>query len=264
MRPTRLLSVMMMTLLAGCATHSFAVTEDAPAPESETTFTIVPKAAYWIPTLDGHFLVTKASQPGSGTRINVQDDLGVDDASAWSAGFDMLLNDHRFQFSFDRAPFHGSTTVDQSFIYHGAEFEAGTPVSSELTFDLWQAGYDYPLWKDDLVELRLGGRICFVQFATEVGGEQGVEKRSFTQFLPAVDLDLEVTPYPWRVGASAVYGTAGNDRELIDIEAHAGLWLGRSVTLDLGYRWMIVDLTEGTNDADLMLTGPRIALSIRF
>jgi hypothetical protein len=41
-------------------------------------------------------------------------------------------------------------------------------------------------------------------------------------------------------------------------------WLARAITLDLGYRWMIVDLTEGTNDADLVLSGPRVSLSIRF
>src|SRR5262245_46761927 len=134
MRPTPLLSVVMVTLLLGCATQSGVVPEESPPQESETKVTIAARAAYWIPTLDGHFLVTKASAPGTGTRINVQDDLGMDDASAWSAGLDVFLNDHRFQFSFDRAPFHGSTTVDQPFVYHGVTFESGTPVSSELTF----------------------------------------------------------------------------------------------------------------------------------
>jgi hypothetical protein len=296
-RPSPASTVGMLVLLAGCATQSINLT-DGPAPlgyqqqeqqqspsqaqirtqpetqeqeqaqakvqEEESAVSIVPRLGYWRPSLDGHFLVTKASAPGTGTPIDVQDDLGVDPANAWSAGVDVFLHEHRFQFSYDRAAFQGSTTIDESFIYHGADYPAGTHVGSELTFGFWRATYDYPIWQTDLTELRLGGGLCYCQFTSELSGAPGVEKRAFNQLLPAIDASFDVGPSPWRVGVSSLVGTAGNDRELIDVDAHVGVWLGKNVDLDVGYRWMIVDFREGTNDLDLMLTGPRASLSIRF
>jgi hypothetical protein len=82
--------------------------------------------------------------------------------------------------------------------------------------------------------------------------------------LPVLHATADATLGWVHLGARAAGGLLASDRYAIDLEATAGVRLGRAVTLDVGYRWMKFVFHETTNEADMTFQGPLVALTVVF
>lgn len=232
--------------------------------EQDSGFTLVPRITFWRPSLRGTVRITKASVDGTGTDAHVDRDLDVDPASAWQLGLDVLYGPHRLRLHYEPMRFSGDAIVDEPFVFHGVRYETGTHVASDLELIFYEASYDYLLLDGEVVDLRAGGGIYYWQSFNQLEANGSTEKRTITQLVPTIATALDGTWAAFKFGGTAMLGTLGPDRQMIDLTAYGGLEIADRIELDLGYRWMDFDFKTGTNDADLVAQGPYLALSVQF
>ncbi|MFO0984287.1 MAG: hypothetical protein U1E76_21620 [Planctomycetota bacterium] len=223
---------------------------------------ITPQFTYWRPQLFGTMRITKGSIDFSGTDIDVHDDAELGPASAWQLGLDFAWQRHRVRVHYEPMRYRGSAIVDEPFVYHGITYQPGERVFSHVDVNFYELSYDYLLSSSEHLDLRAGGGLYYWQFFSHVEGSIDGGSRTVTQVVPTMAAAAEGRWDAFKLGASAMLGTLGPDRQMIDLTGYAGLLLGERVELDLGYRWMMFDFKEGTNDADFVARGPYLSLAI--
>lgn len=225
---------------------------------------------YWHPAIEGEVLITRGGEPGSGSRVDVQDDLDLCDGSAWEVGVSVGYGRHRVFLSYEWVSFCGDSTLDRPIVYRGTTYPAGEHVETDLDLTFWKLGYDYAFVGDPRASAGLVVRGGVAGWLWDYDGRlRGTdsdldESRSFSHVLPVATLAAEGAFGVFHVAGRASGGLVASDRYVVDLEASVGVTLWKTLSLDVGYRWMNFSFHETTNEADLTLYGPFAGISIAF
>ncbi len=240
------------------------------APCSPDAWRFGVRGRYWMPSISGSTLITLGGEPGSGTSVDVDDDLDLDRGDGWEGGVSVAYGRHRATLGYESNSFSGSSTLDRTIIFHGMTFLAGTEIESDLDLTCWKLGYDYAFVSgasnSSGVTVRGGLSAWLWDYEGRVRSDVTSQdtSRGFSHVFPVATLEAEGR-FNWlHLGARLAGGALADDRYVIDAEASVGVTLGSVASFDVGYRWMNLSFDETTNEGDLTLYGPFAGLSIVF
>lgn len=222
-------------------------------------------AAFFPAAIDGNVTITQGGLPGSGSRIDVQDDLALDGDSLGQLS--LRLDDGPLRFRLDWLPFDfsGETRLDRDVVFHGRTFPSGARVESDLSLETWAGGIDAPLVAGDDFELRAGGGVYWWTLDMKVKETGGAsESRQFSRLLPAATLSSHgALGGGFGLGFDGAFATIDKGRRLLDVAADVDWELDR-FRAAFGWRWLRYWLNEDTNTGQLDLHGPTLELTLRL
>jgi hypothetical protein len=231
-------------------------------------FSLTLTGRYWRPGIYGRLFITKGGGDGTASRINVHDDLELETENAPQAALDFNLGDHRLGFQYLPLTFEGKSTLTEPFIFHATTFPAGERVTSRIDIALWTFRYDYRLLEGSHGFLRIGlaGYYWFFESLIKGEGPGGSldEHRGFSSFLPGATLSGQLRLGNFHLNAAVGGATLGSESNLFEMEGSVGVRLWSFVDLDAGYRFLHLDQQETSNENDLSIHGPFVALSLTF
>ncbi len=249
---------------AGCS----ALPLPAPAGRpSESSFEF--GAKYWQAKPDGHLDIEAGSQPATSTHAGLSDQLGLDSDREllWNASLDM--GEHRFGIEYIPLGFSGSNDITRGYQFHGASYPKGDRVSSDLDLTTWALKWDYAFSKEkdtaDAFRVGLGAWWWNLDTHVTAAPSGANEDREFSRVYPGAHAQWTTD---FGSGATLdLYGAlAANSfhRRLYDWGAELLYPISDAIRVGLGYRWMVWDFNETTNDGDFDFSGPLATLSVRF
>ena len=222
----------------------------------------------WFPTdLSGDVKITAGGVQGTGSRIEMNDDLDIDGEDHGLPAFDLYAGGLRAGVEWLPFSFEGRTTLDQSLVFHGTGFPAGNRVASELDLETWKFRVDGALIDDPGFELRAGVVAYWWNFELDLADiDAGVrDSREFSRLLPGVTLSGSFSIVrKCSVGFDAAFATIDEGRQLWDLAALARYDGGGGTWFDAGYRFLRYELNEDTNVGTLDLQGPFLGFTCRF
>lgn len=237
------------------------------APDRTVAQIVDVEGRYWFATLDGSTKVESGSLPG--TRIDVAQDLGVDDAHipevrlTFSTGLNSKLRLAYLQSSFD-----GETTLGQSIQFAGTTFGASTRVDSDLDLYYGRIGWT---WQFVAVPgiFKIGPLLevkgVVVDATIRSPGTRLRESAVLPMAFPTVGAMLSITPVAALDIFAEVSGmTFGDFGYIVDAEAGLRFIPIRFFTVSAGYRVFDVRVSNDDDFAKLKLSGPFIGASFRF
>lgn len=150
----------------------------AAAASAQESFRLTPAARFLFGMewsylwLSGEMLIPAGGRPGSGSRIDVPAELGVDQGEATSVTFNAsVLDNHLLDFDFLMFAPTGIKRAPRTFRFHNKTYLEGTSLETRLDFNWFRLSYGYKLW--DLspwwVIPRIG--VHHVRFAATLNGE---------------------------------------------------------------------------------------------
>jgi hypothetical protein len=255
-------TVVAATAAAGCSLPNLSL-PDLPR---DSTFSF--ETQYWLAEPGGHVDVEAGQAPATSTHAGLERDLNLDDDEPllWQAALD--LGEHRVSAEYLPLSFSGRGATN-GFSFHGAVFPNGDTVSSDLDLETWAVKWDYALSKQkrtaDAFRLGLGAWWWDLDLAVNGNPSGNAESREFSRVYPGVHALMTM-----ELGESSTLDLAGAvaasnfHRRLYDWNATLHYPVSDYVRLGAGYRWLIFDFNETTNDGDFHFEGPFGALQIRF
>ena len=223
--------------------------------------------SYGRPSVSGTMLITRGGEPGSGSEIDVDDTLGLDDGDVFEVGIAWApFARHRVFVAYERFAFDAEEVLPESVIFRDVMFDAGDRVASSLELDIVKAGYEALLAGTPSSSLRAGiaGWIWRYQGSLENLDGPEDQSRSFTHVLPVAHVAADAAFGVLHVAARAAGGWIGTDRYVIDLSGGIGVRLWDRLSLDLGWRWTRFVFDETTNEGDLVFSGPYVGLTVDF
>jgi hypothetical protein len=237
------------------------------APERTLAQIVDIEGRYWFTDLDASVRVESGSIPG--TRIDVGQDLDVDDANlpevrlTFSTGLSSKLRLAYLQGNFD-----GQTTLGQSIQFSGRTFGANTRVDTDLDLYYGRIGWT---WQFPVVPdvFRLGPLLevkgLVIDTTVRSPGTGLRESALLPMVFPTVGAMLSVTPIAALEIFAEVSGmTFGSLGHVVDAEAGVRFIPIRFLTLSAGYRVFDARIEHDDDFAKLKLTGPFVGASFRF
>lgn len=224
------------------------------------------RARIWRPSPSGDFLITKGGRAGSGTKIDVADDLDLRTGNAPSVQAEVARGPHRGYLTYEPLTWHGSSTLDRAVVFRRVRYPAGDHVRTDLTMNFVTGGYDYAVVDAPESSLRAGlaARVWTFEASLDGSPSGGDTRRVFTHGMPLLTLVGERRFGTWRAAADVAFGVLSSDRLLLDADLCVGVRLAEGLTLDAGYRLWKMRFHETTNRADLGAGGPFLEMELRF
>lgn len=223
--------------------------------------------SYGRPSVSGTMLITRGGEPGSGSEIDVDDTLGLDDGDVFEVGVAWApFARHRVFVAYERFSFDAEEVLPESVIFRDVMFDAGDRVASSLELDIVKAGYEALLAGSPSSSLRAGiaGWVWRYQGSLENLDGPEDQSRSFTHVLPVAHVAADAAFGVLHLTARASGGWIGTDRYVIDLSGGVGVRLWDRLSLDLGWRWTRFVFDETTNEGDLVFSGPYVGLTVDF
>lgn len=221
--------------------------------------------SYGRPSVSGTLRITRGGEPGTGSEIDVDDTLGLDDGDVFEVGVAWApFARHRVFVAYERFAFEATEVLPESVIYRDVMFDAGDRVRSSLELDIVKAGYEGLLAGTPSSSLRAGiaGWVWRYQGSLENLDGPEDQSRSFTHVLPVAHVAADAAFGVLHVAARAAGGWIGTDRYAIDLSGGVGVRLFDRLSLDLGWRWTRFVFDETTNEGDLVFSGPYVGLTV--
>ena len=222
---------------------------------------------YWFTNLDASTRVESGSIPG--TRIDVGEDLRVDDANIPEVRltFSTSLNS-KLRLAYLQGSFDGDTTLSQSIRFSGTTFGANTRVDTDLDLYYGRIGWT---WQFAAVPgifkigplLELKGVVVDATIRSPGTGLR--ESATLPMAFPTLGAMLNITPISVLDVFAEVSGmTFGDFGHVVDAEIGVRFIPIRFVTVSAGYRLFDLRVNNDDDFAKLKLTGPFVGASIRF
>lgn len=225
------------------------------------------KAGYQMLEPEGSIAV---SDHGFGSKLDVDQDLHLDDSEELFGEVALQLGNSRLTFSYLPIEFSGSGTIPFSGSYNGQVFNIGDQVSSEIKLDLYDVGYTYYLINMDDVPTRFQLGIEFsvkladleVNFSDSVTGLN--ENDSLMVPLPTLGIRSRIALADL-IGINLRAGYFQyDDNSILDADIQLEYSPLPSAGIFVGYRFFDIDVDEKDLYVSLEISGPYAGLMIRF
>ncbi len=222
---------------------------------------------YWFPELDGDVTVDEGGVLG--TKIDFEDDLGMDDEDYPIVEAFVGLGDHHFSVSAMHIDYSGSETLSDPITFKGETFSAD--VKSSLKYDMIDAEYQYDII--DLENILAGFSIGVIGKVKWIDGEVEIketasalsEKETFAAPIPMVGVGVHVgliaDILEARVKATGI-GYSGN--ALYDVMGDISFTPFPFVDIHGGYRIIHLDIDVDDVELNYDMSGPYAAVTIGF
>lgn len=208
---------------------------------------------------------------GVGEKIDVEDDLNLDDSEEFTGEFALNWGNSRLSLNYLPIDFSGNGTLSKTFEINEQIFAVNTTVQSDLTIDLYDFGYTYYFLNidDASVRLQLGPEISLkvadADFSIEDTGLTGEsESESVIAAIPTVGARA-------RVAFSDFVGVIGrigymeiNDNHFLDAEAQVEFSPVPFIGIYVGYRYFDLKIDEEELYVETDISGPFGGVQIRF
>jgi hypothetical protein len=212
-------------------------------------------------------LITRGGLPGSGSEIDVDGTLGLDDGDVFEVGVAWApFARHRVFLAYERFAFDAEQVLPSSVVFRAVMFDAGDRVASSLELDIAKAGYEVLLVATPSTRVRAGIAGWIWRFQGSLENLDGPEdqSRSFTHLLPVAHLAGDATFGALHLTGRVAGGWIGAERHALDLAGGVGVRLWDRVSLEAGWRWTRFVFDETTNEGDLEFSGPYVGASVEF
>lgn len=236
-------------------------------PLSAHAFELGVRGYYWLPELDGEVKVDESGI--TGTTIDFENDLGMDDEEYPIVEAFVGLGDHHISVSAMQVDYSGSKTLSRDITFEGETFTATTAVASSLKYDMIDAEYQYDIidLENILAGFSIGviGKVKWVDGEVEIKSASEAAKETFTAPIPMVGAGVHVgliaDLLEARVKATGI-GYSGN--MLYDVMGDISWTPFPFVDIHGGYR--IIHLDVDVDDVELKydMSGPYVAVTVGF
>ena len=201
--------------------------------------------------------------------VDLEDDLGFDDKRNFYAYAGL---EHPIPFlpnvrvDYTEISQRADGVLDRGIVFNGRAFNVTADVFSEVDLDQTDLILYYELL-DNVVSIDLGLGVRYVDGFVRVADGSSFSSADFSGAIPLAYVggrfDLPLTGY-W-IGAQA-RGLAYRGDSLIDIDARVGWESDLGFGLELGYRFLDLDLDDfdDIDSADLRVKGPFAGLTFSF
>ena len=175
---------------------------------AQEEFRLIPEARFLLGMdwshqwLAGEMLIPAGGRPGSGTRLDLDADLGVDQGEASSVTLEaVILDNHLLGIDFLMFSPTGNKRISRTFSFHNKTYEAGNTIDSRIDFNWLRLSYGYKLWTDPSwwIAPRAGGH--YIGYTVTLNGETreaGLvsNSRRLDAFYPVLGLEVRyLFPY---------------------------------------------------------------------
>lgn len=225
------------------------------------------KLGYQMLAPDGYFI---GKDGGSGTKIDLEDDLSLDDSKELYAELAVNLGDFRLSAAYQPLSFSGTNTLSQAIEFNGTVYNVDDTVRGDIDLDMYDVACSWHLINlDDLpVRLQLGPEIAVKVFSGDLSVQSkatGV-KETISGTAPVPTIGARA-----RVGLAdflAVVGRIGfaeySGNSFLDADAQLEFSPLPMVGLFAGYRYLDLDIDENDIVIDATFTGPYAGAFVRF
>ncbi len=215
----------------------------------------------------GDVTITRGGTPGSGTRLELIDDLDLEGRDQGELAADVAFGGVRLGAAWLPLVFDGKERLDQTELFHGTTYPAGNRVESDLQLTTWKLRLDARVHEDHDSELRLGVGAYWWTLDMRLNDldAQISDERRFSRLLPAISASGSWRFAPgWSADVDAAFASIDQGRRLWDLDASARYRIDRWVTLALGLRFLRYELNEDTNDGTIDVLGPTLGFEFRL
>jgi len=209
---------------------------------------------YWFPTISGDVKYSDGSL--NGTKLDLEDDLNIDDEYYPVGEVFIGSDDHHLSFSFYRADYDGTATLTEDINFGGETFPAGDRIKSSLEYDVYDLTYQYDLLDLENVlagfSLGLVGRLRVYDVEVEIQSRtvDQSEKEDYTVPIPLFGLNLHLGILADVLEARVLASGIGYwDGYMVDAQAELSFTPIPFVDIHAGYRTFFVDVDA--NDFEL-------------
>jgi hypothetical protein len=225
---------------------------------------------YWFPAISGDVKYSDGSL--SGTKLDLEDDLNIDDEYYPVGEVFIGGDDHHLSFSFYRADYSGTATLSQNINFGGETFLAGDKIKSSLEYDVYDLTYQYDLLDLENVlagfSLGLVGRLRVYDVEVEIKSKTNnnlSEKEDYTVPIPLFGLNLHLGILADVLEARILASGIGYwDGYMVDGLAELSFTPIPFVDIHAGYRTFFVDVDESDFELNYNTSGFYGGVTISF
>jgi hypothetical protein len=235
-------------------------------------FLASPAAADEMISLKGGYYKLDASGDVGigGDVVDIEDDLGIDDADGFFAEAALQLGDFRLFTSYMPISFSGSNVLSEDIDFDDETFFAGRNIDGEVDIDIYEAGLAWFLINLDDLPLRIqfGPEVAVKYIDTKVEMQ---DKGLDLQVSESVGVPIPSLGARARIAIADYFGVVGRvgylsykGNSLTDIDAQIEFSPIPFVAIFGGYRYLDMDIDEDDILIDAKFSGPHAGALIRF
>lgn len=223
------------------------------------------KAGYLMLNPEGE---VAAEVSGIGTRVDVDDDLNLDDSEGLFAEAGLNFGPLHLSAAYIPLSFEGSGALTRDIDFNGTTFTATTDIDSEVEINLYDVGLTWYLINiDDLpVRFQFGPEIAVKLADAEVSISDGTTTETESVFAPiptvGARLGVGLADYVRLIGR--VGYMAYEDNQIIDADVQVEFSPLPFVGIFAGYRLIDLEVDESDVFIDTRFSGPYAGLMARF
>ncbi len=207
-------------------------------------------------------------QDGGGSRIELQDDLNIDDARTLWAQLDFQpFRGHHLVFGYTPLSFDGDNTLQSDLLVNGILYPAGDDVESKLELTTYEVAYRFDLFLGEKVNVSPVLSMSLLDAKGELEDRTtGLSERDKIFLpLPAVGLRFEAFPF----SRLALFGeakgfTLGANATTLSAEGGITVHIINNIAFYASYRYALYDIDRGDIELNTALHGPYVGLSFRY
>ena len=220
---------------------------------------------YWFPGLSGDVKVDESGI--TGTTLDLESDLGLDDESYPIVEAFMGLGNHHLSLSYYRADYSGTNTLTEEITFAGETYSVGALVSSSLEYSVYDLMYHYDLLhlENVLSGFSLGpvGRVKAFDGEVKVESSGLTESASFTAPIPMLGLNLHLGILADLLeGRVLATGMSYGGGTIIDGQADISFTPFPFLDIHGGYRIFLIDSDADDVEFNYDTSGPYVAVTV--
>jgi outer membrane protein len=229
-------------------------------------FEVGARGSYWFPSLKA---TMKAG--GSGTEVNLKDDLGIGDSNTYSVEAFAGLGNHHLSLSYTPLDYSASTNIQKPINFNNKTYTAGSSVNTDLHLKMLDAEYQYDLLNFENIlagfSINLLGKIKYLDGEAKMNSTlTGEQKQTFAIPIPMVGAGAHIGLIAKILEARAkVAGIGYSGNYFVDALADIAFTPFPFTRLSAGYRYMKIKIDNVSDTyGDMDFYGPYLGLTVAW
>jgi len=222
---------------------------------------------YWLPDLDGDVSYKGDGTPG--TELDLMDDLGMERESYPMIEVFAGFGDHHLSFTYYKADYSGSETLEETIEFGGATYTAGVDVDTTLEYTVMDFAYQW-----DVIDLEnflaggslgLVGKVKYLDITAGVESDVESEEADISAPIPMLGVNVHVGILLDVIEARLqVTGMGYSGFSVVEFLGDVSYTPFPFMDIHAGYRSFSMNVDVDDVEANLLTAGPYVALTIGF